>query len=286
MTPVLDVEVPSQADLSHISEGLWPLAVPIHSLFDDPVNARKHTEENMKAIRASLQRFGQQKPIVYDGERIVRAGNGTRTAAVQLGWKYIAACPTKLKGAEAMAYGLVDNKSGDLAEWDFENLSTQLRGLTAEGFDLSFTGFQTFEVTPLLQAEWLPPAPTGNLEVADQAQGSMALRVPAELVPTVSGCFQRIKDARHILEPGLKDIRALELLCVAYISGGVDMSMCPLPRRPVDSRLPKLRTMTVSYTVACPTCRNPIVVAPTAVGMLNCITCGEARFEVIAKKKK
>jgi len=98
MTPTQELEAPTAADLAHVSEGLWPLVVPIHSLFDDPINARKHTEDNMKAIRASLSRFGQQKPIVYDDNRIVRAGNGTRTAAVQLGWKYIAACKTRLSG--------------------------------------------------------------------------------------------------------------------------------------------------------------------------------------------
>lgn len=51
--------------------------VPIDSVRPDPRNARRHGPPNLAAIRASLEAFGQQKPIVVDAEGIVRAGNGT-----------------------------------------------------------------------------------------------------------------------------------------------------------------------------------------------------------------
>jgi len=55
----------------------------------DPANVRKHNERNLTAIAASLRRFGQQKPIIIDGDNIVRAGNGTLAAAKKLGWQTI-----------------------------------------------------------------------------------------------------------------------------------------------------------------------------------------------------
>lgn len=61
--------------------------VTVASLLFDPANVRKHGERNLDAIKASLARFGQQKPIVVDGDGIVRAGNGTLIAAEQLGRK-------------------------------------------------------------------------------------------------------------------------------------------------------------------------------------------------------
>ena len=42
-----------------------PLAVetvPIDSIHVDPANVRRHPERNLATIRASLARFGQQKP--------------------------------------------------------------------------------------------------------------------------------------------------------------------------------------------------------------------------------
>ena len=63
----------------------------IASLSPDPANARRHPERNLEQIKASLRRFGQQKPIVVDAANVVRAGNGTLAAAKSLGWTTIAA---------------------------------------------------------------------------------------------------------------------------------------------------------------------------------------------------
>ena len=45
--------------------------VPISSLVLDPANARKHDEKNLAAIKGSLARFGQQKPVVVDQKGVV-----------------------------------------------------------------------------------------------------------------------------------------------------------------------------------------------------------------------
>ena len=44
-------------------DGLTIRRVPIESLHLDPANARAHGEENMEAIAASLQRFGQADEV-------------------------------------------------------------------------------------------------------------------------------------------------------------------------------------------------------------------------------
>ena len=59
--------------------------VPIDSLTPDPANVRRHPDNNLEAIKASLKRFGQQKPIVVDSADVIRAGNGTWAAAKALG---------------------------------------------------------------------------------------------------------------------------------------------------------------------------------------------------------
>ena len=59
--------------------------VPIGSVHPDPDNLRLHPAENLAGIRASLERFGQQKPIVVGRDGTIVAGNGTYAAAVELG---------------------------------------------------------------------------------------------------------------------------------------------------------------------------------------------------------
>jgi hypothetical protein len=100
--------------------------LPISTLSPDPANARRHPQRNLDQIKASLKRFGQQKPIVVDSNNIVRAGNGTLSAAIALGWTTIAAVRSDLVKTELTAYAITDNRSAELAQWDMEILSTTL----------------------------------------------------------------------------------------------------------------------------------------------------------------
>lgn len=115
--------------------------IPIEKLILDPCNVRKHNEKNLHAIKGSLARFGQTKPIVVNNENIVIAGNGTLEAARALGWSEINIVRTTLAGAEATAYAIADNRTSELASWDMDSLRLQLEGLEGEGFDLSEIGF-------------------------------------------------------------------------------------------------------------------------------------------------
>jgi DNA modification methylase len=125
--------------------------VPIDSVSLDPANVRRHGERNLATIKASLSRFGQQKPIVVDGDGIVRAGNGTWTAAKALGWKEITVVRTPLKGAEATAYAIADNRTAELAEWDDDALAQTLAALQIEDEELAASlGFDAKEIDALL----------------------------------------------------------------------------------------------------------------------------------------
>ena len=106
--------------MENINASLQTLVVPIESLHLDDRNARTHDSKNMSAIEASYRNFGQQKPIVIDDEGRVLAGNGQLQAALNLGWKNIAAI--KYSGENGTAYALADNRTGELSYWDFNVL--------------------------------------------------------------------------------------------------------------------------------------------------------------------
>lgn len=115
----------------------------------DPSNVRKHSRRNLDAIKASLRKFGQQKPIVVDAKGIVLAGNGTLTAAQELGWTEIEIMRTELIGVEATAFAIADNRTSELAEWD-EKLRDVLQSLKAEDYPLEEIGFDENELGALL----------------------------------------------------------------------------------------------------------------------------------------
>jgi ParB-like chromosome segregation protein Spo0J len=125
-------------------------SISIETLSADPANARVHSSRNLDAIKASLKRFGQQKPIVVDKNGIVRAGNGTLAAAKALGWTHLNVVRTDLMSSDATAYAIADNRTSDLSEWDEEALARQLDSLRDEGMDLADIGFKDSEVRKML----------------------------------------------------------------------------------------------------------------------------------------
>lgn len=125
------------------------LAIDI--LLPDPANARKHNEKNLDAIKGSLAKFGQQKPIVINAKNIVLAGNGTLAAAKSLGWKEIWIVKSELKGSDATAFSLADNRTAELAEWDNDILGPTLHSLREEDYDLDAIGFDASSIDKLFE---------------------------------------------------------------------------------------------------------------------------------------
>lgn len=150
--------------------------VPLASLTPDPVNARKHGEQNVTTIRHSLRTYGQHRPAVVqvrpDGSRIVRIGNGMVEAARLEGWTELAAIEIAEDDTTATARALVDNQAGILATWDDEILGKLLNSiegsvdLASIGFDekalrkLAESGAYVSPTVGLVDADEVPEPPT------------------------------------------------------------------------------------------------------------------------------
>jgi ParB-like chromosome segregation protein Spo0J len=108
------------------SEALEAFLVPIDSLEPFPGNPRRGDTE---AVAASLRRFGQVRPILVDGARIV-AGHHVVEAARAEGWTHISAIGNEFESEEeARAYLLADNRIPELGGFDEELLAVQLQAL-------------------------------------------------------------------------------------------------------------------------------------------------------------
>ena len=173
--------------------------VPIDSLTADPANVRRHPDNNLDAIKASLKRFGQQKPIVVDSADIIRAGNGTWAAAKALGWKNIWIIKTALAGSDAVAYAIADNRTAELAQWDSPALASQLAALDAH-LQLA-AGFTPEEMAAL----------TAGL---DQAPADNGVEVPLRQVFEVAVECHDEDDQREIYERLTQEGRKCRVLTI------------------------------------------------------------------------
>lgn len=86
------------------------------------------------AVAASIKEFGWQQPIVVDKDGVIIAGHTRYKAAKKLGLKEAhVVVAENLTEEQAKAYRLADNKTGELAEWDFSALEEELAD--AEAFN-------------------------------------------------------------------------------------------------------------------------------------------------------
>ena len=201
-------------DLSHIVDHLQQLAVPVESVNLDVTNARMHSRKNLDAIRSSLQRFGQRRPIVVQRDgMVVRAGNGTLTAARELGWTHIAAVVVDDDNATAVQYAIADNRTAELAEWDPQILPSLLSAMTEEqqaslGFDqddiaellgdgLADTPFSTKVQSPIYTPSG-PCPPVSELYDASRADKLLAEIDAATDIPDDLREFLRLAAIRHV----------------------------------------------------------------------------------------
>lgn len=154
---------PEKAHAKHrIAPALQHMATPIDQLIPDPVNARLHPERNMESIKQSLLAYGQVKPIVVRKQTmVVVAGNGTLAAAKELGWPDVAAVLVDhFDDAAAAGYGLADNRTAELAKWDFEIVAKIDKMLLEAGHNS--IGWSDDELEVLRAAEWTPPEATDS----------------------------------------------------------------------------------------------------------------------------
>lgn len=93
--------------------------MPIAGLAFDQDNTRQHNEKSIAAIVASLEKFGQDQPIVVQKKGlVVRKGNGRLQAAKKLGWTHIAAVIVEEADLDATMRAIADNRSAELSNWD------------------------------------------------------------------------------------------------------------------------------------------------------------------------
>lgn len=144
-------------DHNHISADIKHLAKPIDSVFLDQDNTRKHSSKNIKAIAESLKLFGQQTPIKVTMAGKVLKGNGTLEAAKLLEWKSIAVSVFDAGQEHEDGYAVQDNKTGELADWDFQQLADKIPEIDKQ-YDLAALGWERHEVEQYIGDEWSPPA--------------------------------------------------------------------------------------------------------------------------------
>ena len=114
-------------------------------------NSRKHSDEQVAQIAASIKEFGWTNPILIDGDNGLIAGHGRLLAARKLGMDKVPVIElAHLSEIQKKALIIADNKLALNSDWDNELLTIELKDLIDQDFDVTLLGFDSTEIDALI----------------------------------------------------------------------------------------------------------------------------------------
>lgn len=127
--------------------------VPITSITPYENNPRKN-DPAVAATAASLREFGFRKPIVIDGKNVIVCGHTCYRAALQLELKKVPVhVASDLTPDQIRAYRIADNRTAELAEWDFGLLKLEIEALKDADYDCDLLAFSQDELNSILNPD-------------------------------------------------------------------------------------------------------------------------------------
>ncbi|MFI4912448.1 MAG: DNA modification methylase [Sedimentisphaeraceae bacterium JB056] len=117
-------------------------------------NNPRFNESAVDAVAKSIKEFGFRQPIVVDEAGVIIVGHTRYLAALKLGLEKVPVHVAKdLTAEQIKAYRIADNKTGELAQWDFDKLKIELGDLSECDFDLDLLAFDCEELEKLLNGD-------------------------------------------------------------------------------------------------------------------------------------
>lgn len=104
----------------------------------NPKNPRKN-DDAVDVVAKSIEKYGFKNPLIIDENNVVWCGNTRLKASKQLGLKEVPCIvASDLTEEQIRELALIDNKSSEIAEWDYELLADELGDLVLDDFELDW----------------------------------------------------------------------------------------------------------------------------------------------------
>jgi len=111
----------------------------------------RQNDQAVDAVARSIEEFGFRQPIVVDEDGVIIVGHTRYKAALKLGLEKVPVHVAKgLTPAQVKAYRLADNKTAEIAEWNYDLLPIELSQLKELDYDLGLIGFDEDALAEML----------------------------------------------------------------------------------------------------------------------------------------
>jgi len=174
------------------------------------------------AVAKSIQTFGFNVPILYDQHMTIVAGHVRWKAAKRLGLTTVPAIQLSLTSAQREAFAVADNKTADIADWDYDVLGEILKELPEEEIDLRSLGFSEAELDAILKPEedfnWDQFKEDLEGSRQDATHVFLPVKVPIEMTQSVRDAIRQRAKEQTIVEKDAARLAGLVLISLLGMS--------------------------------------------------------------------
>lgn len=113
-------------------------------------NNPRNNDNAVEYVKNSIKKFGFKVPLVIDKNNVIVTGHTRYRASQELGLKEVPCIiADDLTEKQIKAFRIADNKTNDMAEWNDDLLSIELKDVM-EDIDMTDFGFGDFELSMLM----------------------------------------------------------------------------------------------------------------------------------------
>ncbi len=113
-------------------------------------NNPRFNDNAVEYVANSIKQFGFKVPLVIDKNNVIVTGHTRYKASMELGLKEVPCIiADDLNEKQIQAFRIADNKTNDMAEWNDDLLSIELKDVMAD-IDMTDFGFGDFELSMLM----------------------------------------------------------------------------------------------------------------------------------------
>lgn len=110
----------------------------VSELKNNPKNPRKN-DDAVGSVAKSIEKYGFRNPLIIDENNVVWCGNTRLKASKKLGIEEVPCIVVSdLTEQQMTELALLDNKTNEIAEWDFEMLGDILSDVDLSEFELDW----------------------------------------------------------------------------------------------------------------------------------------------------
>jgi ParB family transcriptional regulator, chromosome partitioning protein len=156
------------------------VTLPIEEVIPYWRNPRKIPQRAIEAVAKSIRDYGYVQPIVVDASHVIIVGHTRLEAVRSLGWTEVPVMvASDLSEERANEYRLVDNRTSEMTDWDYDSLVAELREFEAGLLDDLFPELD-------LEVQQIESATALTQEDIDNAASAIGAVTPPPLLLTTA----------------------------------------------------------------------------------------------------